>query len=116
MPSVSFMPGFEENKADALGARRHIHLRRDETDPPVKGLPGIGIGSDDGGITQLNPADVGLIDLRIHPYRGEVGNRVKFGLRLHVHVGKGVTLGDVARYGRVDRQLAANLAGGFQTA
>ena len=84
--------GIRKNKPDALGARRHVHLRPDEIHPSAKSPA---IHGDGGGISNLDPPDIGLEYLGIDPHRGEVGYGVKFGLRLHVQVGKGVALGDV---------------------
>ena len=82
---------------------------------PLKVRPGKGIDGERRRITDFDPPEVVLKDLRMNPNGRKIGNRVKARIGLDGNTWKSVAFGDVAGNRRIDFQFLLHLAGGFQS-
>src|SRR5277367_1199501 len=79
--------GIGNRQAYAHGARRHVYLRQNLFDLPGERTTRIRVHCDSNRIARLQPSDVVLEDLRIHPHTRKVGYGVQACRWLEVEVG-----------------------------
>ncbi len=76
-------------------------------------MPGF-VHGQGGNVSDLDPSEVILKDLRLNPNRREIGNGVETHFRLNGDAGQCNAFGDETRNGRVNLDLLLHLAGRFE--
>ena len=91
-------------------------MRVDVGDLASKGVARVRSGGHHRCLTFANIGNLVFIDLDLGPDAGMVGDRVNVCVRAHIHVGIGISHGDVAADGRMDDQALLDSIGSLELA